>query len=201
MFRLSPFLVASSGIPFNVTSGVDTFNDSLFTERPTFTQFQTALASASIPGNISFRCQPSAGQTEIPANCGQGGGRFALNLRLSKTFGFGKKAGSNANAGGPQGGGTFGRGPGGPGGGGPGGGGGRGGRGGGGPGFGDAGSGQRYSLTLAFSARNIFNNLNEGTPIGVVTSPIFGQSNSLPNGPGGGLYSSRRIELQASFSF
>jgi len=194
MFRVSPFLVASSGIPFNVTSGVDIFNDSLFTERPTFAQFLTALPSASIPGNVSFNCQPPAGQAEIPANCGQGGGRFALNLRLSKTFGFGKQAGSNTNAGGPQGGGTFGRGPGGPGG-------GRGGRGGGGPGFGDAGSGRRYSLTLAVSARNVFNNLNEGIPVGVITSPIFGQSNSLPSGPGGGLYSSRRIELQASFSF
>ena len=68
-------------------------------------------------------------------------------------------------------------------------------------GFGDAGSGQRYSLTLAVSARNVFNDLNEGTPVGVITSPIFGQANSLPSGPGGGLYSSRRIELQATFAF
>jgi len=195
MFRLSPFLVASSGIPFNVTSGVDTFNDSLFNERPTYSQFQATLASANVPGNVSFNCVPSAGQTEIPVNCGQSPGRFALNLRLSKTFGFGKKAGTNANAGGQMGGGTFGRGPGGPGGG------GRGNRGGGPMGFGDAGSGQRYSLTLAVSARNVFNDLNEGTPVGVITSPIFGQANSLPSGPGGGLYSSRRIELQATFAF
>jgi hypothetical protein len=43
--------------------------------------------------------------------------------------------------------------------------------------------------------------VNYGTPIGVVTSPIFGQANSLPTGPGSGLYSSRRIELQATFAF
>ena len=92
-----------------------------------------------------------------------------------------------------MGGGTFGRGPGGPGG-------GRGSRGGG-PIGGDPSSGQHYSLTLAVSARNLFNHLNEGTPVGVITSPIFGQANSLPSGPGGSLYSSRRIELQASFAF
>jgi hypothetical protein len=199
MFRLSPFLVASSGIPFNVTSGVDTFNDSLYTERPTYAEFQQVLIAdaGKIPGNVSFNCQPPSGQPEITINCGQSPGRFALNLRVSKTFGFGKKVGGVANTGGPMGGGTFGRGPGGPGG--PGG--SRGSRGGGGPIGGDPSSGQRYSLTLAVSARNLFNHLNEGAPVGVITSPIFGQANSLPTGPGGSLYSSRRIELQASFSF
>ena len=196
MFRLSPFLVASSGVPFNVTSGVDANNDSVFTDRPNYAQFQTALANAealgTIRGGVSFDCRPPAGQTEIPIYCGQSPARFALNLRLSKTFGFGKKAQGNAAGGGQMGGGTFGRGPGG--------GGGRGNRGGGMFGGGDS-SGQRYSLTLAVSARNIFNNVNVGTPVGVITSPIFGQAISLPVGPGGGLYSSRRIELQATFAF
>jgi len=128
-----------------------------------------------------------------------------LNLRLSKTFGFGKKAKSAVNtAGGPGDGGTFGRGPGGIGGPG-GGGGGRGNRGGGRGGglFGaDAGnSGQRYSLTLGISARNMFNYVNEGTPVGVISSPIFGQANSLAGGPFGSQASNRRIDLQLSFSF
>jgi len=197
MFRLSPFLVASSGVPFNVTSGVDANNDSVFTDRPNYAQFQAALANAEALGTVrsgvSFDCKPPAGQAEIPIYCGQSPARFALNLRLSKTFGFGKKAQANAVAGGPQSGGTFGRGPGGPGG-------GRGNRGGGMFGGGDS-SGQRYSLTLAVSARNIFNNVNVGTPIGVITSPIFGQSTSLPVGPGSGLYSNRRIELQTTFAF
>ena len=192
-FRVSPFLVASSGVPFNVTSGADMNGDSVFTDRPTFAQFQTALANAEALGTVrsgvSFDCQPSAGQTEIPIYCGQGPPRFALNLRLSKTFGFGKKAQTKATGGPQMGGGTFGRGPGG--------GGGRGG-----PMFGGGeNSGQRYSLTFAVSARNIFNNVNVGSPIGVISSPIFGQTTSLPTGPGGGLYSSRRIELQVAFAF
>jgi hypothetical protein len=196
MFRISPFLAASSGVPFNVTSGVDANDDSVFTDRPSYSQFQTALANAEAAGTIrsgvNFDCRPPAGQTEISIYCGQSPARFALNLRLSKTFGFGKKAQSNAAGGGQMGGGTFGRGPGGPGG-------GRGNRGGM-FGGGDS-SGQRYSLTLAVSARNIFNNVNVGTPIGVITSPIFGESISQPVGPGSGLYSNRRIELQATFAF
>ena len=92
-------------------------------------------------------------------------------------------------------GGTFGRGPGGPGGG------GRGNRGGGGMFGGGDSSGQRYSLTLGISARNIFNSVNEGTPIGVISSPIFGQANSLAGGPFGNQASNRRMDLQIAFSF
>lgn len=190
MFRLSPFLIASSGRPFNVTSGADSNGDSLFTDRPTYDQFQAALAAASIAGDVRFNCRPPAGQTEIPINCGQAPGRFSLNLRLSKTFGFGKKAQSAPTAG-PMGGGTFGRGPGGH----------HDGRHGGGRFGGDVSSGQRYSLTLSVSARNVFNNVNVGTPSGVITSPIFGQANSLAGGPFGSSASNRRIELQASFNF
>jgi hypothetical protein len=200
-FRISPFLVASSGVPFNITSGVDSNHDSLFTDRPTYAQFQAALADAvangTIPGNVSFHCQTAAGAPEIPINCGLGPPRFSLNMRLSKTFGFGKKARSAAsNAGGPMSGGTFGRGPGG----GPGGG-GRGNRGGGGMFGGGDSSGQRYSLTIGISARNIFNTVNEGTPVGVISSPIFGQANSLAGGPFGSQASNRRVDLQIAFSF
>ncbi len=199
-FRISPFLVASSGVPFNITSGVDTNKDSLFTDRPTFADFETALAAArangTIPGNVSFHCQTAPTASEIPINCGLGPPRFSLNMRLSKTFGFGKKtARATSNAGGPMGGGTFGRGPGGLGGG------GGANRGGGGGMFGGESSGQRYSLTLGISARNIFNKVNEGTPVGVISSPIFAQANSLAGGPFGNQTSNRRIDMQIIFSF
>jgi TonB dependent receptor len=196
-FRISPFLVASSGVPFNITTGVDANNDSVFTDRPSYAQFQAALANITVPGNISFHCQPAALSPEIPINCGLGPPRFSLNMRLSKTFGFGKKAVSAANNGaGPASGGTFGRGPGGPGGGG-----GRGNRGGGGMFGGSDSSGQRYSLTLGISARNIFNNVNQGTPVGVISSPIFAQANSLAGGPFGNQVSNRRLDLQITLGF
>lgn len=62
-------------------------------------------------------------------------------------------------------------------------------------------SGQRYSLTIGISARNIFNQVNEGTPVGVISSPIFAQANSLAGGPFGSQAASRRVDLQIAFSF
>ena len=65
----------------------------------------------------------------------------------------------------------------------------------------------RFNLTLSASARNIFNHLNPGTPIGNLTSPLFGQSNSIfsfGGGPGGGFNSqayNRRIDLSIRLSF
>ena len=66
---------------------------------------------------------------------------------------------------------------------------------------GDPGSGQRYSLTFGISARNIFNKVNEAMPIGVISSPLFGQANSLAGGPFGNQTSNRRLDLQMTFSF
>jgi hypothetical protein len=149
----------------------------------------------------SFDLVPQPGETLVPINSLTSAGRFSLNLRLSKTFGFGqKKEPLNSGAGGPGAGGTFGRGPGGPGG--PGGGhggGGFGGRGGGGM---DGGANNnRYNLTFSVSARNVFNNVNLATPIGNLSSPLFGQANGLAGGPYSSSTANRRIDLQVSFSF
>ncbi len=199
-FRLSPFMIASSGTPYNITTGQDLNGDSIFNDRPTF------ASGNSIPSNVvtnrfgSFDVVPQPGEALVPVNELTGPGRFSLNLRLSKSFGFGQKAERTATAiGGPGAGGTFGRGPG--GGGGRGGGGGGGGRGG---GFDAGATNHRYNLTFSVSARNIFNNVNLSTPIGNLSSPLFGQSNGISGGfgPGGGAATSnRKIDLQVSFSF
>ena len=192
-FRLSPFVIASSGTPFNVTLGRDLNGDSIFNDRPTFAQLQAALAAAAVANNVNFECNGGDPNALVPINCGTGPGRFSFNLRLSKSFGFGKKHETASNAGGGgMGGGTFGRGPGGP----RGGGGGRGG----GP-FGGDSSGQKYTLTFAVAGRNIFNNVNPGNPVGVISSPIFGQSNALAGGPFGSSSYNRRVDLQMTFSF
>ncbi|MBS1842541.1 MAG: TonB-dependent receptor [Acidobacteria bacterium] len=186
-FRLSPFLIASSGSPFNVTLGQDLNGDSIFNDRPTFAQLQTALASAKVASNVSFNCTEANPGALVPINCGTAPARFSLNMRLSKTFGFGKKKETASNAGGgPMTGGTFGRGPGGHGRGGP---------------FGGDSSGQKYSLTLAVGVRNIFNSVNVANPVGVISSPIFGESNALAGGPFGSSSYNRRVDLQLTFSF
>jgi len=198
-FRVSPFMIANSGSPYNVTVGQDLSNDSLLNVRP-------ALATTNDPACLSLtaKCHynpsPTASDTLIPVNYLTGPARFTLNLRLAKTFGFGpeRKGTAGAQAGGGPGGGPFGGGMGGPRGGG--GGGGGFGRGGGGGGFG-ATSNRRYSLTLSVNARNLLNHVNLATPIGNLSSPLFGQSNGLAGGPFSSAASNRKVELQASFSF
>jgi hypothetical protein len=184
-FRLSPFLIAQSGIPFNITSGIDPYQSNVYNVRPAF--------AACTPANqTKFGCFDTSftsNYTPIPIFDAQGPGRFSLNLRLSKTFGFGPVL-ESASGGGPMGGGTFGRPGGGP----------RGGPGGrGGP---DAGAtNRRYALTFSVNARNIFNNVNLSTPIGNLGSPSFGASNGLAGRPYSDSTSNRRLDLMVTFTF
>ena len=222
----SPFVMANSGNPFNITTGRDQNGDSFFNDRPAFATGGTGLNILNTRFG-SFNTAPGPQDLLIPRNYGEGPGSFTVNLRASKTWGFGKKgeavAGPTAGMDGPPGGpGGF---PGGGGGGGPrggggdrgggggmrgGGGGGRGG--GGGFGGGDA-SGNRYSLTFSASARNLFNHVNLGAPVGNLSSTLFGQSTGIggggfgggPGGGGGGggqsAAGNRRIEMSLRLSF
>jgi hypothetical protein len=226
-FRLtaSPFVTISSAPPFNITTGTDYNGDGILNDRPSF------ATSASNPKNVvvtpygTFNLAPLPGETIIPVNYGKGFTQFSVNIRLSRTWGWGERGGSNPNAGG------FG-GPGGPGGGGPGMGGGGGGRGGGGGfggggggpfgGLGGGGTGKKYNLTLTISARNALNHVNYSSPVGALNSPFFGESLSsaggaMGGGPGGGgpgggggaiggvsgggAAGNRKVELQLRFTF
>ena len=194
-FRISPFLIASSGIPFNITTGTDPYQSNVYNVRPAFGTcppgVPTAFGCFVVPPAEAFPTY-----TPVPVNYGEGPGRFSLNFRFSKTFGFGPvlENAANAGQGGGMGGGTFGRGP--------------GGSGRGGPGVGPGGRGmdsgatnKRYALTFAVNVRNAFNNVNLATPIGILTSPQFGESNALAGGPFNSQTANRIIGLQASFSF
>jgi hypothetical protein len=200
-FRLSPFLIASSGSPFNITTGQDFYGNGHFNIRATPGDCSMGASGARQTAFGCFNLATLPGQPVIPINNFTGPGRFTLNLRLSKTFGFGQKKEANNTAG--QGG------PGGPGGGmilrGPGGGGPRGAGGGGGDRGGMFGGGNpsnnRYNLTFSVNARNVCNNVNVSNPIGNLSSPLFGQSNSLAGGPFSSSTASRRIDLQMSFNF
>ena len=215
---LSPFLIVSSGAPFNITIGRDLNGDSLFTERPAFATDLTK------PGVIvtrfgAFDPNPVAGAQIIPRNFGDGPGSITANLRVSKTWSFGGEKRSTTarsqsegqrNPGGALGamGGGGGRGEGG--------GGGRGGPGGGGGGFGGGGGGRggggrgesRYNLTFSVNFQNILNHANLGRPVGNLGSSLFGFSTSSAGGFGGGggrgggtpPYN-RLIDAQIRFSF
>jgi hypothetical protein len=205
-FRLSPFLMASSGRPYNITIGRDLNGDSIFNDRPGFVSSSTCSVITAVAAAVectplgTFNLSPTAGNSIVPIYYGTGPSMVTLNLRLSKTFGLGRRVergGGRGDMGGPGG-------PGGPGG-------GHGGEHGhfgmmaGGPiGLGSA-TDRRYSLTFGISARNILNHVNLGVPVGNLSSPLFAESNSLASGPGfGGAFSSaanRRLDLLATFSF
>jgi hypothetical protein len=201
-FRLSPFMIVTSGTPYNVTAGQDLSGDSLFNDRPTFAPAPTGICLS--PTEACHYAVPFGPYVPIPVNYLTGPSHFTLNLRLSKTFGFGPERGGTGQRSSDAGPGGHG-GPGGMGGGG----GARGGGGGGSVGFGggphggfDAGSSnRRYGLTFSVNARNVLNHVNLATPIGNLTSPLFGESNALAGGPFSSSASNRRIELQAAFSF
>ncbi len=191
--RLSPFVIATSGQPYNITVGQDLNSDSIFNDRPAFPTASTAAANLLVTRLGSFDVAPNANAKLIPINYGNGPGAFSVNLRLSKTFGLGKKVDSAPS------GGMGGRGP---GGGGP----GLGGRGlSGGGGQNPFGSGlgvnRRFNLTISAAARNLFNRVNLATPIGTLDSPRFGESVALAGGPFSSSSANRRIDLQVVFSF
>jgi hypothetical protein len=200
--RFSPFMIAQSGRPFNITLPTDPLNN-FFNQRPTFATATTPLADQI---TTSYGVFDETGQTgtTIPVNLGNGPAAVAVNLRISKAIGLGPKLVSatpqpdgGPPPGGPPPGGGGGRGGGGRGGfgGGPGGPGGPGGMGGGNS------TGHKYSLNFSAQALNLFNDIDKGQPNGTITAPNFGKSTNLA----GGIFSqgsaARRIFVQAVFTF
>ncbi len=59
----------------------------------------------------------------------------------------------------------------------------------------------RYELAFGIGADNLLNHVNPGTPVGVLTSPFFGQSISLNTPFNNGTAANRQVLLRTSFSF
>ena len=187
---MSPFIMANTGRPFNITRGEDLNGDSIFNERPTFAELGARCNELGLTNSF---CDVSGYDPNaiIPRNFGEGPKFFNVNLRFSKNFGFGSTEGSgDAGAGaggGPRGGGIpVGRH-----------GGMRGMRGG-------MGGGGRapYNLNVGISFNNIFNLVNFNPPVGNLSSSRFGQYTSTAGGWGmGGGSTNRRIELNLRFSW
>jgi hypothetical protein len=123
----------------------------------------------------------------IPRNYGAGSSFAVVNLRISKAFGFGGETASGQAAAGAGGRGGGGR---------------RGGLGR--NGGGGAENRSRYNLNFSVNIQNLFNNTNEGVPVGNLNSPFFGVSTSTAGGfgrGGGQTAGNRRIDLQIRFNF
>jgi hypothetical protein len=99
----APFLSVNSGTPYNITTGSDLTGNNQFNARPSF------AANCEQPGAVSTRygcldpdplSSPSGASEEIvPYNLGTGPTNVSLNLRVSKTIGFGPRTGGTGRGG------------------------------------------------------------------------------------------------------
>jgi hypothetical protein len=174
-FSLNPFLVYQSSAPFNIVLGQDLNGDNQFNDRPTFA---TDLTRPSVVHTQwgRFDTAPIAGQTTIPRNYGTGPDTLVLNMRASKNFSFGPPLPEETPAPPPA---------------------------------GATASTvktvkkpiqRKYSLGFTVSANNVLNHVNLAPPVGVLGSPLFGESTALASNFGTGS-ANRTVNLGASFHF
>jgi len=174
---LSPFIIAGSGTPFNITLGRDLNGDSIFNDRPTFGQLKSACEQNGL--TKSFCSGANESNEIIPRNFGRGPASITANLRISKTFGFG--GGDSGSKTSPRrktkrqsGGARLIM-------------------------IGGGGRRKPYNLTLGVRFNNILNTNNLANPVGNINSSLFGRSLSNSRGFGGG--GARRIVFSTSFGF
>ena len=203
-FSIMPFVIANSGQPYNITTGLDPRDTGFASARPT-------LASGISPSNCrgsglvykpAFGCfdlNPARGTPTIPQNYGRGPATGNLGSRISRTWAFGARGETGpADQSGPP------------------------------PGMGDAkssgparpsgtgmhggpppgvfapNSGRKYSSTLTLATLNALNRANFAPPNGDLSSPYFGQSRSLADlmeHLNGASTYNRRIDVQLRLTF
>jgi Carboxypeptidase regulatory-like domain len=86
--QLSPFFVAASGQPYNLTIGSDLNGDTIANDRPAFAT-DMSRPSVVVTRFGAFDTSPMPGQTIVPRNYLTGVAMWNINMRISKTFGFG----------------------------------------------------------------------------------------------------------------
>ncbi|HEX8130104.1 MAG TPA: carboxypeptidase regulatory-like domain-containing protein [Pyrinomonadaceae bacterium] len=92
--RLNPLIFASTGAPFNITTGRDNNGDTQFNDRPAFATAATLPANLKTTPFGDFDLNPAPGAEIIPRNFGRSPGQFTVNMRINKSFGFGEMPGA-----------------------------------------------------------------------------------------------------------
>ena len=155
-FIFNSSLFAQSGTPYNITLGSDLTENNQFNARPTY-----GVCGAADVVRTAFGCldtNPAGkGETIIPYNLGTGPTNLVMNLNFVKNIALGRegKAPAVSNVA-PAGGAP--RNP-------------------------PAAAPRRYGINIQAGATNIFNIVNRAAPNGVLSSPLFGQSQALAGGP------------------
>ncbi|HZH89340.1 MAG TPA: carboxypeptidase regulatory-like domain-containing protein [Pyrinomonadaceae bacterium] len=94
--RLNPLIFASTGAPFNITTGLDNNRDTQFNDRPAFATASTLAANLKQTPFGNFDLNPAPGAEIIPRNYGRSAAQFTVNMRINKSFGFGVVPGAAA---------------------------------------------------------------------------------------------------------
>lgn len=135
--------------------------------------FATDLTRASVvrTGYGNFDTSPIAGQRIVPINYGTAPGLVSIQVTAAKEFHFGPRPAPEAAASGKP---------------------------------VEAGKPRpepRYELRFAVEAGNVLNHNNPGVPVGILSSPFFGQSISLAQSFSGITAANRTVTLHGRFSF
>jgi hypothetical protein len=86
--RLNPLVSYQTGAPFNITSGSDPYGTSLYTARPGVATDLSRPGLVQTPEGL-LDPNPIPGETILVRNAGRGPAQILVNLRVSRTWGFG----------------------------------------------------------------------------------------------------------------
>ena len=170
--NVNAFLSSSSSTPFNITTGTDLNGDTQYNDRPAFATNPTSSSILYQTKYGNFDANPQPGEKIIPINYGRGPAFAELDFGLGRTFKFGPRPPVPS----PPPGAPAPKGP-------------------------IPKPDPRYSWTFGLDAQNVFNDVNAGAPVGVLSSPQFGQSISLNSPYGGSSNANRVIMLRTFFNF
>ena len=95
--QFNPLFIAASGNPYDLTIGSDLNGDTIANDRPAFAT-NLSRPSVVLTRFGAFDTDPMPGQKLVPRNYLTGTGMWILNLRLGRTFSFGKPKAAAANS-------------------------------------------------------------------------------------------------------
>jgi hypothetical protein len=164
-----------SGSPFNITTGTDLNGDTIYNDRPAFATSPTANSIIYKTRYGVFDANPQPGEMVIPFDYATSAPYYYLQMDLGRTFKFGPLPAAPVPRVGSL--------P---------------------PKTPAPRPDPAYTLSFSVEADNLLNHVNPGVPVGVLSSPLFGQSVSLNPGfslGGVGTSANRAIQLRCNFSF
>ena len=176
--QLNYFMAVRSHTYFNITTGADNNSDSIYNDRPAFATAATPAASLVKTAYGNFDINPQPGETIIPVNYGNAPGMVYTEMYFNKNFRWGPRPPAPVAP--PAAGGTTTPAK---------------------PVAKEDLPPPRYRLQIGIGADNLLNHFNRAAPVGILTSPEFGQSISLNYAFTGNPAANRSVLLRTAFFF